>query len=218
MSAPSLIRHLRRSLLALALAAASGLAAAGAIHIEINTASFGSGGWIDLQFNPAGADSPELAQVLVSNFVGFNAADPAVLTGDVSGSLASGYLFTNAPGWNDLFHSVQFGGLLSFDLTFTGGADLDASIGQSLFSVSAYADDQMTLLGNYGADGSLAALSWTPAGVAGGSGALAIDVADTVNVNVSAVPEPSAWLLMGTGLGMVAWFGSRRRRTALPAA
>lgn len=209
MSALSLIHTLRRGLLALALAAASGLAAAGAIHVEIDTSSFGSSGWLDLQFNPAGGDTPALAQALVSNFVGFNGADPVQLAGDVSGSLAAGYLFSNTPGWNDLFHSVQFGGILAFDVSFSGEADLDAFIGQSLFSISAYADDQMTLLGNYGADGTLAALSWTPAAVAGGLGAVGIAVYDTANV--SAVPEPSAWLLMATGLGMVCWFGARRR-------
>lgn len=209
MSALSLLHCLRRALLAISFAAVGSLASAGVVHVELDTSSFGSAGWLDLQFNPAPGDNPALAHALVSNFSGFNAADPVQLAGDVSGSLAAGYLFSNAPGWNDLFHSVQYGGVLSFDVSFSGDADLDAILGQSLFTISAYADDQMTLLGNYSADGSLAALTWTPASVAGGAGAVDIAVFD--NVNVSAVPEPASWLLMASGLAMVVWFSSRRR-------
>lgn len=214
MSALSLIRTLRRSLLALALAAASSLAGASTIHVEIDTSSFGSAGWIDLQFNPAGGDTPALAQVLVSNFIGFDAAAAFELSGDVSGSLASGYLFSNTASWNDLFHSVQYGGILGFDVSFSGDADLDGNIGQSTFSIAAFADDKATLLGKYGSDGSLAALTWSPAGTLGGEGAIDIQVFDAGAV--TAVPEPSSWLLMGTGLALVAGFAARRRRSVAP--
>jgi hypothetical protein len=209
-------RALRTTVLALALAACSAYAAADTIHVTVDTKDFGTSGWLDLQFNAAPGASAELAHVLLRNFTGFDAAFPVELSGDVSGSLAAGYLMSNAPGWNDLFHSVAFGGKLGFDVTFDGAADLDAFISQSLFTVSAYADDKMTLLGNYAADGSLATLAWTPASTAGGSGSVTIDISDTAAV--TAVPEPSELLLTGTGLALMLLLARRRRATAPQAA
>lgn len=214
MYALTTLRALRNTLLALALAASSSLAAASTIRVSINTATgFGAAGWLDMQFNAAGADTPQLAHVRASHFSGFDPAALVELNGDVSGSLASGYLFSNAPGWNDLFHAVTYGGVLAFDLTFDGAAEQDNQIGQSLFSIAAYAEDKTTLVGNYGADGSLINLAWTPANPSSGStGGVVVDINDPVAV--TAVPEPSDWLLSGTGLALMALVLRRRRATA----
>ena len=207
------LRALRNTVLALALAACSSLAAARTIHVAIDTSTgFGTSGWLDMQFNGAPGETPELATVLVSNFTGFDAGALVELSGEVSGSLASGYLFSNLPGWNDLFHGVAFGGVLGFDLTFEGAADLNAFVSQSLFTISAFADDKTTFLGNYGPDGSLANLTWTPSGVVGGNGSIAIGISDPAAV--TAVPEPSDWLLTGTGLALMLLVARRRRATA----
>ena len=88
-------RLARQAMLALTFAACSGYAAAGTIHVEINTASFGNAGWIELQFNPA-PGSTTSATALLSNFSGFTPFADAILDGDASGSLASGLVSASA--------------------------------------------------------------------------------------------------------------------------
>ena len=94
---------LRRALIALALSACAGLAsAAQTFHIELDTTSFGSSlGWIELQFNPGNSGTP-LAQADVGGFVGFSHPENALIDGHVSGSLASGFTFSQ-------HHRVELG-------------------------------------------------------------------------------------------------------------
>lgn len=203
---------LRHMAAALALALCSSFAAADTtVAITIDTSSFGAGGWLDLQFNPAYAGAPA-ATATVSNFAGFDAAAAVETAGQVTGSLAAGYVFGNGDSWNDLFHSVTYGGILSFNVTFGGDADLSGNIGESAFAVSAYAADGLTLLGaSSSVDGSLAVVNWTPATVAGAAGSIATAVYSDA-VSVSAVPEPSSWLMLGIGGMLIA--GVARRKAA----
>jgi hypothetical protein len=201
---------LRRALLALALSACAGLAAADTTyHVELDTAGFGSNGWIDLQFNPGSAGNAA-AWVGLSGFTGFDAGVAADVTDSVTGSLAGGYTIANTYDINSLFHAVNFGGKVGFNVTFSGDADPSSQVSGSMFSVSLMNADTDAYLGNYGpADYSLLHLSWTPAATLGGQGAVGSEVFDTAAVSVSAVPEPSTWLMLGAGLGLIGW--SRRR-------
>lgn len=204
---------LRRTLLALALSACAGLAAADTTyHVELNTAGFGDNGWIDLQFNPGSVGYSAAATVGLSGFTGFDASVAAQTNGAVSGSLASGYSIANTSDFNDLFHAVNFGGMVGFNVTFSGDADPSSQVFGSVFSVALMNADYTAYLGNYGADGSsLLQLSWTPAAVLGTQGAVASQVYDVAAVGVSAVPEPSTWLMLGAGLALL---GFARRRQA----
>lgn len=196
---------------ALALALCSGFASADtAVNVSIDTGMFGASGWLDLQFNPNGGLYTPPASVTISNFVGFDGGADVFTEGQVSGSLAAGYTIGNGDYWNDLFHAVNYGGVLSFTVTFAGDADLSGNIGQSIFSVAAYAEDQTTTLGSSSSpDGSLFTVTWVPATVAGGPGDIVTAVYSDA-ASVSAVPEPSAWLMMGIGAVLVA--GAARRR------
>lgn len=206
----SLRQLARQAAAALALALCSGLAAAGTLSVSIDTRGFGSHGWLDFQFNPAGSGLSPLATARLSNFHGFDAGAATEIAGDVSGSLASGYVLRNTGSWNDLFHAVNFGGLLRFDINISGEADLSGSINQSAFAVSAYAADKVTLLGNpAGADGSLLHLDWTPGSGAGATGRLDTTIGSAA-ASVSAVPEPSMLVLTATGLLLMT--GMLRRR------
>ena len=201
---------LRRAVAALVLALSGGYAAADTtLDVSIRTADFGvSSGWLDLQFNPAYANAAA-ARVTLTDFVGFDAGADVITEGQVSGSLAAGYVIGNRDGLNDLFHAVSYGNVLSFKVTFAGDVDLSGDVGQSVFGISAYGPDQMTPLGNPAADGTLATISWTPATVAGASGTVDFAINSTV-VGIAPVPEPSSWLMMGIGAMLIA--GAARRR------
>lgn len=203
----------RRAAVALVLSACAGLAAADTSYqVTLDTSGFagaGSGGWIDLAFNPGSVGYSAAATVGLGGFSGFDASIVPTMTDSASGSLAGGYRIANTYDYNDVLHAVHLGGMLGFTVTFSGAADPGAQVWGSVFSVSLMNADQTAYLGNYGADGaSLLQLNWTPAAVAGGQGAVVSQVYDGA-ASVSAVPESSTWLMLGAGLGLLAW--SRHR-------
>jgi hypothetical protein len=207
------VASLRRALLALALGACASLAsAASTFHVELDTSSFASTGWIDMQFNPGGASSP-LAQVSLSCFSGFGDSSTAQLVGNAGGSLAGGYTFVNddAGGVNGLFHAVDFGGKIGFDVTFSGAADPGAGFG-SAFYVALYNQAQDALLGTNDPTGALVLLNWTPAGAV-----VPTMLNNTIGTSVSAVsavPEAETWLMLGAGLALVGGVARRRQGAA----
>ena len=202
----------RRAMMALVLAAASGLAAAaGTFTVELDTHSYGSNGYIDIQLNsvPTGAVATFAD---LSNFVGWGSSADAQLS-NVTGSLATGFRIENVyGGYNDLFHAVDFsGGKVSFTVSFSGDADPSGQYG-SLFSVALYGADQMTVLGDSSsADGSLVHLNWTPSLTVGGQGSA---VSETLGSGVvtTPVPEPSTWAMLAGGLALLGFV--RRRKQA----
>ncbi|HEX8407156.1 MAG TPA: NF038129 family PEP-CTERM protein [Duganella sp.] len=206
---------MRRAALALAMAAAaaaSSLASAQTLHVELDTSLYsasGNSGWLDLQFNPANLPAVS-ANALVGNLVGFGADAGAVLTGDVSRQ-GGGYLFGNSTDYNDMFRTVSFGGKVSFDVTFSGLADPSSAAIPSAFSLALYAADGMTQLGNADANGNLLVFNWIPA--ASGAGTVNVGYA-AAGLAVSAVPEPSTWLMLGAGLALVGGLARRRQTPA----
>ena len=204
------LSYLRRAVMALALAACAGLAsAAGTLHVELDTSSFGSDGWIDMQM--IGSPLTSISSIAtVSDLVGFGSGAGAYFD-NVSGSAAAGFRFGDAGSYADLFHAVNFGGKISFNVSFSGDADPTGQYG-SVFTVSLFGADQTTLLGGSGnVDGSLLHLNWTPSATVGGQGGATAEIfAQGVQV-AAAVPEPSTWLMLGAGLGLI---GLARRRQA----
>ncbi|MEO7577850.1 MAG: NF038129 family PEP-CTERM protein, partial [Massilia sp.] len=194
---------LRRSALAVVLAATSSMASAGIIHVAIDSGNFGvASGYLDLQLSTG--DGP-LTTALVSNMVGF---DPAAFIDAVGVTrTAGGYLFRNDT-FTDLFHAVNFGGVLSFDLSFASGID-PSGLHASHFIVSAY-DEAFSLLGKVDPrSGSLADFGWTPAATAGIDGNISASISDAA---VSFIPEPSGLPLSAIGLAAIALVMRRRVR------
>lgn len=203
---------MRRAALALALAAASSLASAQTLHVELDTSLYGgsgASGWLDLQFNPGNVPAVS-ANAQIGNLVGFGDAAGAMLTGDVLAQ-GGGYLFGNSTDYNDLFRTVSFGGKVSFDVTFSGLADPSPAAVPSAFSLALYAADGTTQLGSADTNGNLLVLNWLPA--ASGAGAVNVGYAAT-GLAVSAVPEPSTWLMLGAGLALVGGLARRRQAAA----
>lgn len=193
---------LRRLALATALLS-GGAASAGTIHIAIDTAGLGAAsGYLDMQLS-AGTGVP-LATAIISNLSGFDSASVIESWGVTA--LTGGYQFRNDIA-NDLFHWVSFGGVLSFDLTFSGQADpLTRYV--SHFMISAF-DENIAPLGNYNpVSGALADFSWTPGLHAQQPGTIGMAISDE---RVSVVPEPATWMMMGLGL-MAMTAAARRRR------
>ncbi|SFV17541.1 NF038129 family PEP-CTERM protein [Pseudoduganella namucuonensis] len=193
---------LRRAALALALATGCGLASAGVVHVTIDTASFGAAsGFLDMNLGVSGA--VPLATATVTNLVGFQGS-PYIDSWGVT-AVAGGWRFRNDAS-NDLFQSVDFGGVLSFDLTFAGAVDPMTNY-ISKFVVSAFGSDGFTPLGHYDPmTGALAEFAWTPGLTAGADGHVFANLSDP---HVRAVPEPGPWLLIGIGCAALAL--TRRR-------
>ena len=187
--------------LAAALTGTCGQAAATPLyHVDIDTASLGSGpAFLDLYF--LGLDGAPAATAIVSNLTG--AFDgPADLTGAVVGTAPGPFVFGNAGGGGDLVQAIQLGGRFSFDVSFTMlPGDIGTTFGWALFDATHY----------LGADGDLGNLFLQPFAPVGEQILLAAP--STLVSSVTKVPEPStAALVLVAMLAMVAWRGREARR------
>jgi PEP-CTERM motif len=201
---------LRSAVAALALAFGSTAALADTtLAVTIDTSLFGDAGWIDFQYNPASLGMPPATTVTLSGFHGFDAGAAVETAGQVSGSLATGYVIGNGEAFNSLLHAVNFGSVLSFNVTFSGdNVDPSGNGYGSDFAVYAYNAGLTTDLGNSTDPGKrLVGAAWTPE--TGSSGTLLYQSYSSV-ATISAVPEPGSWLMLGIGALLVA--GAVRRR------
>lgn len=187
----------RKAALGLALAAASSFAAAGTIHVSVDTSGFGTDtGYFDVMMSASGG--VPLATATISNLTGFDTSSLVVDQSYGFDLVGNNYVLRNDTP-NDLFSAVNFGGVLGFDLTFAGDYDpLTSYISHVL--VSAFDSDYLPLGDFDPRSGALAEFTWTPAATQGGQGSSAT------------VPEPGVWLLMAAG--MIGMALSRRRHNA----
>lgn len=202
---PNFSLTVRHAAMALALSACAGLASAQTLHVELNTASLANTGFLDLQFNASQVPA-SFASATISHLSGFGDLSGVGLTGDVQQN-GAGFVFGNTTDYNDLWQAMSFGGKVSFDVTFGGLPDASPAALQSKFAVSLYGADGTTALGNFNPqDGTLMSITWQPTA---GAGVVSQDITDRAIGSISAVPEPSAWAMLGAGLALV---GVARRR------
>jgi hypothetical protein len=170
--------------LILLLAIASNAAAAPIYQVSINTAALsGFSGYLDFLFLGLATATP--AQATVSNLAGdFTGAGQVF--GDVAGTAATGVVIGNSTGWNELAVGANFGGLFTFDVEFS----VATPVGDGTTLSIALLDNAFSYLGT-------AADIVTFALQPGAATELTIDGAFA---QVSAVPEPSALLMVALGL------------------
>lgn len=178
-----------RALLALSLIGAVPAALAGPTYqVTINAAGQPAARMLDLQFLASGSAEPAFAYL--SNFAG----DLNVLSLDnASGSLANGFTIGNDQGLNSVLFELLSLGTIRFDVRFETGASGDGTT----FS-AALVDDAFNNLGAY--DGDLLPVVQIE---------LMPGLQDAVRAtaglaSVNAVPEPSDWALVMTGLFLIA--------------
>lgn len=191
----NLVPLLFRVLLALSIAAGAPAALAGPLYrVSLDTSALaGTVGYLDLGLNGPLDAAPTVARL--GNFSGAF-LEGGMTSGDVSGDVVNGVVLRNGPEWNFFDQLVTFGGLFSFDVEF----DLGEGANGSLFSV-AFVDDALNYLG---AAGNVLEMNV----VAGQS--VELQLVDAAFASVAEVPEPAAWLLVASGLLLLA--ATRRLR------
>jgi hypothetical protein len=134
-------------------------------------------------------------------------------TGDVSGQLPAALTFENGVGFNDYFDNFTFGGSLSFDVSQYGPAvdspDGTSTSGSTL-AFSMFSDSLGTIpaLTADATDG----FAFTVDLNLDGTSTVSNSSAETSIASASAaVPEPSAWALLGSILALIIWVRFRRR-------
>jgi hypothetical protein len=168
-------------------------------HVDIDTASLGTGpAFLDLYF--LGLDGAPAATATVWNLGGALTGTPD-LTGAVTSGTPGLYAFSNAAGGGELVQGIQLGGKFGFDVSFTmAPGDMGTTFGWALFDATHY----------LGADGDLGDLFLQPDAPAGKQILVSAPAGQLGSVTV---PEPStAALVLAAMLALLAWRAPAARR------
>jgi hypothetical protein len=194
---------IRQCLLAVALAGMALGAVAGPInfHVSLDTTTLSGPGLISFSFSKLGAAGPVTATV--SNIMGN--AGVVTPTGEVTVG-ADGFTIANGlPLLNYADLDASFGNMFSFDIAFSGAFMDEVGLDSSTLFVSLLGTDYGVLAGD---DFGVAQFNVLP-----GVG-IAANASFPEFATISAVPEPSAMLLMMTGVGLVGFTARRRNARA----
>src|SRR5271157_105570 len=179
--------------------------------VTVDTSSIlGTAGSLDFNFNPGPLVTQAASlQILSFSSDGSLAGGPS-LTGDVSGALPATVTFDNGSGFNDYFEGFTYGSTLTFRVYLYGPALCcpdGTSTSGSTFAFSMFSDPAGTIpvlttdtvngfafTVDVNLDGTSTVTNFSP---------------ETSIVAVSAVPEPSSVVLLGSAL---ASFGKLLRR------
>ena len=188
-----------RLVLALTLATGAGAAMAvpASYHISVDTGSLSGTGYLDLAFT--GLDGTT-ASAIVTNFTG-NASGASILTGNASGDLATTATLMGGTNYTWIDQLVQFGGVFGLDVMF----DFANTGAGNTFTMQFFNQDFSAYLGVQGPFATIELIPGT-----GTSFTTAGGIATVTETITAAVPEPGQWLLMLTGLLLLAATARRR--------
>jgi hypothetical protein len=182
---------------------AANLPASVIYQFAVNTTSLsGQSGNLAFDLSPFSVPAPGVT-AMVSGFSTNGAFNPANISlTNVTGSLSSSLTLTNATTFNDAFQPLTFGSFIDFQVTLSGpGIDTPGSDG-TVFAFSLYDGAGIHPLLSDSPDGSIAGVTadsnfgivpFTNPPAAGIPSAAA----------VTAIPEPSTYLLVSFGLAAV---------------
>jgi hypothetical protein len=181
--------------------------------VNVDTSSIsGDTGSLDFEFNQGGLITQAASlQILGFTTDGMLTGSPA-LTGDVTGALPGTLTFDNGvvnnSGLNDYFEDFTFGSTLSFQVSLYGlalSSPDGVSTSGSAFSFSMFSDSAGTIPA-LTTDTSYGYATTIDVNLDGTT-----DLTNYISSNV--IPEPSSFLLLGTGL--LALAGMVRRKAVL---
>lgn len=189
---------------ALASSALSAIAASTSYHVAVDTTGLSGTGSLDM-FLGSGTTALPLTATLSNFSAAFGAVDLA-LSGDYAVGPGGSFTLVNGLGYNDLTRFLALGGMVGFDVAFSGAFIDTVGNEGGLFNVGLY-DASGDLVGNpFGiASITLDATSPTTFTLAAEQGLATVSA-----ITASAVPEPSALLMMLTGLGLVGFMARRK--------
>jgi hypothetical protein len=196
---------LHRALLALAFVA--GTAVAGpTYHVSIDTNGYSGDGVLALAF--AGIAGGPAATATVTHLTG--TLGTGSVTGDATGGAPGPISLFNASGNDFYFGDVSYGGLLAFDVNFSGDWETSSSLDGSMFSVFLANADFSALYGN--PDGSVVDFALASnTNEAAANVTFLVNGGDVTVTDAAAVPEASQWAIFITGLGLMSWTLRRRQ-------
>lgn len=183
-----------RALLALALLAGAGAAAAGpTYHVALDTHGASGDGGLQIDFLPFGTS--DVLTATISGLAGAFTGTPDLVNATQSGG---GYTFTS-DAFSEFFQTITLGGQFGFDVTF-GGMPIDGGTTGLTVSLT-------DATGNY--------LAYAAAQIGLRQGSVPVVTVDPGVAAVTptgAVPEPSGLPLLASGLVLLTWTRRRRRR------
>jgi len=170
--------------------------------VTVDTSSIaGTSGSLDFQFNP-GALVTQTANLQIEDFTSDGTLGGSILTGDAVGGLPGTVSLDNLTGFNDYFAGFTYGSAISFLLNLSGPAVTSPdgiSTSGSEFAFSMFSD----------AGGTLPVLTSDSVNGYALTAGINLDGTATITNNstqlavttpITAAPEPSMLLLLGSGL------------------
>jgi hypothetical protein len=183
-----------RALLALALLAGAGVAAASpTYHVALDTHGASGDGGLQIDFLPFGTS--DVLTATISGLSGAFSGTPDLVNATQSG----GSYILKSDAFSEFFQTITLGGQFGFDVTFAGMPTYGGSTGLTVSLIDA--------TGNY--------LSYAAAQIGlqqGSAPVVTLDPGVAAVTPTGAVPEPSDLLLLVSGLVLLTWSRHRRMR------
>ncbi len=174
-------------------------------HVQIDSSTLSGNGWMAFTLLAGGSPASGV-QVQIENFAGAWLAG-SERDGDVQGDFPQ-FQLGNTDFYNELRQQVSWGGLLDFDLHFSGDyASVAGDIGSTL-GIALLSEDLTAYAGDF--TGNVLEFAITPVQADGPATLTVSNLAPSVATSF-AVPEPDAASLVVLGLLLLALCQQRRR-------